>query len=207
MYLLLSEYCLKNVQYQFMMEKVFFLLYQPSSIITKFVKCMKSSDSSAEAEESGIWSILFIEKLKLGKGRKVKIRRYKGFQGELKNWVVWEGQETKSIRSEKCRCPLFIIPLSMGLERERERERERGQRHYGHYSKRSKLGILSFFICASYPSIPCILSRLSRYPRYPHSPRYARFPLLFLSDSPMPPMPPINGATWWHGRSLFIHFY
>ena len=105
MYLLLSEYYLKNVQYKFITKKICFSFsISPLLLVQNSVKCMQTY---AEAEESGIWSILFIEKLKLGKKRKVKIRRSKGFQGKLENWVVcavWEGRERKSIFSEKCRC-------------------------------------------------------------------------------------------------------
>ena len=87
MYLLLSEYYLKNVQYKFMTKKICFSSsISPLLLVKNFVKCMQTY---AEAEESGIWSILFIEILKLGKERKLKIRRSKGFQVKLENWVVW----------------------------------------------------------------------------------------------------------------------
>ena len=105
MYLSLSEYYLKNVQYKFMTKKrCFSSSISPLLLVQNLVKCMQTY---AEAKESGIWSILFIEKLKLGKERKLKIRRSKGFRGKLENCVVravWEGRERKSILSEKCRC-------------------------------------------------------------------------------------------------------
>ena len=85
MYLLLSEYYLKNVQYKFMTKKrCFSSSISPLLLVQNLVKCMQTY---VEAKESGIWSILFIEKLKLGKERKVKIIRSKGFQGKLENWV------------------------------------------------------------------------------------------------------------------------